>query len=390
MTFFGSNGPWGCDFRRGPFVLFLCERDSVYCNPYLMKPAPISLGSLTVASDAPAVIIAELACEHRGDMEAAKALIRAAKEAGADIAKFQLHIPEEEMVGEHELMKFWAGSMQEILDEVNFETAEEHAELKRYCDQVGIQYLCTPFCIGASDVLETVGVDGYKTGSGELTNLPMLRHIAKKGKPIIVSTGMSTIDEIDDVVAVLKEEKVPFVLTHCLSEYPASYEHMNLGLIRTYAARYGCHVGWSDHATDWNGVLAAVALGARVIEKHMTIRSLHGPDDLVSLDPAQFADMVKAVRAVERALGDTRSVSEKEEEVRRWAHHSVVAARPIKAGEVFSRENLVPKRPGAGIPASYLDARYDGKLLGKRAARDLSKDTLLTWEDVALDSHSRG
>lgn len=348
-----------------------------------MKPTePVTFGSITIAPDASAVIIAELACEHRGDMEAAKRLIRAAKEAGADIAKFQLHVPKEEMVGEHELMKFWAGSMDEILKEVNFGTKEQHAELKQYCEEVGIQYLCTPFCIGASDILEQVGVDAYKTGSGELTNLPMLRHMAKKGKPMIVSTGMSTVEEVDDAVAVLKEEKVPFILTHCLSEYPATYQHMNLGLIKVYSDRYGCLVGWSDHATDWNGVLAAVTLGARVIEKHMTIRSLHGPDDLVSLDPAQFKEMVTAVRGIERALGSERQVSEKEQEVRNWAHHSAVVARDIKKGETFSRENLVPKRPGSGIPASYLDKRYAGKLLGKHAARDLPADTVLTWDDV--------
>lgn len=346
------------------------------------KPEPMSFGRITIGADAPVVVIAELACEHRGDMEAAKRLVRAAKEAGADIAKFQLHIPAEEMVGKHELMKFWAGSMEEILEEVNFETEEEHAELKKYCDEIGIQYMCTPFCSGASDVLERVGVDAYKTGSGELTNLPMLRHMAKKGKPMIVSTGMSTIEEINDAVAVLREENVPFALTHCLSEYPATYEHMNLGLIQEYTERYNCLVGWSDHATDWNGVLAAVALGARIIEKHMTIRELHGPDDLVSLDPSQFAEMVRAIRGVEKALGTKRSVSEKEQEVRTWAHHSAVAASDIKKGEIFSRENLVPKRPGIGIPASYLDERYAGKLIGKKAARDLSQDTLLQWADV--------
>lgn len=347
---------------------------------------PIHIGSVTIARNAPVIVIAELACEHRGDMNSAKQLIHAAKEAGADIAKFQLHVPEEEMVGKHELMKFWAGSMDEILKEVNFGTREQHAELKAYCYEIGIQYLCTPFCIGASDILEEVGIDAYKTGSGELTNLPMLRHMAKKGKPIIVSTGMSTIEEIDDAVAVLKEEKVPFMLTHCLSEYPASYSNMNLGLIKKYGDRYGCMIGWSDHATDWNGVIAAVALGARVIEKHFTIRELHGPDDLVSLDPTQFKNMVEDIRNIESALGNERSVSEKEGVVRSWAHHSAVTVRDIKKGEMFSRENLAPKRPGSGIPASYLDARYGNKLVGKCAARDLAKDTVLTWDDVETSS----
>lgn len=344
--------------------------------------ASISIGSVTISQDTPVVIIAELACEHRGDMDSAKRLIRAAKEAGADIAKFQFHISEEEMIGKHELMKFWAGSMDEILKEVNFGTNKQHAELKNYCDEIGIQYLCTPFCIGASDILEKVGVDGYKTGSGELTNLPMLRHMAKKRKPIIVSTGMSTLEEIDDAVSVLKEENVPFMLTHCLSEYPATYEHMNLGLMKIYEERYGCMVGWSDHATDWNGVIAAVALGARVIEKHFTIRELHGPDDLVSLDPVQFKKMVEDIRGIESALGNERSVSEKEAGVRSWAHHSAVTSKDIQKGEIFSSDNLVPKRPGSGIPASYLDPSHSDKLFGKHALRDIPQDTVLTWDDV--------
>lgn len=342
----------------------------------------LKIGKFTVGAGHPVLIIAEAACEHRGSMDAAKRLIEVAKEAGADIVKFQLHVPKEEMIGGHPKMKFWAGSMEEVLKEVNFETKEQHTELKNYCEEVGIQYLCTPFCMGAGDILEEVGVVGYKTGSGELTNLPMLRHLAKKGKPMIVSTGMSSLEEIDDAVTVLKEEGVDFALTHCLSEYPASYENMNLGLIKKYMGLFDVPVGFSDHSTEYVAVVAAVACGARIIEKHLTIRDLHGPDDIVSLDPVQFGEMVRAIRNTEKALGSERNISAGEQKTRDWAEHSISVVKPIKKGEKITLDSLAPKRPGGGIPARYLDALYNAELIGKRAKYDMIVDTLVTWEMI--------
>jgi len=340
----------------------------------------IKFGSITIGENRPAVVIAEIAVQHEGKMANAKRLIDAAKESGADIAKFQLHVPEAEMVPGS--IKFWGGSMDEILRVANFGTYEEHKEAQDYCKQVGIQYLCTPFSMAAVDILEKVGVDAYKTGSGELTNLPMMRHLAKTGKPIIVSTGMSTMEEITDTVTVLKAEGADFMLTHCLSEYPPQYEHMNLGLIREYKGKFGVLIGSSDHSTEIYSALAAVVLGAKVIEKHFTLRDLHGPDDTVSLDPAELKEMVAAIRKIEKSLGSTKTISEQEQVVRDWAHHSVVAVHDIKAGGSFSLENLAPKRPGTGIPARYLDPLYAEKLLGEKAAKDLPKNTILQWEDV--------
>lgn len=340
----------------------------------------IHFGSVTIAEENPVVIIAEIAVQHGGRMEAAKRLIDAAKAAGADIAKFQLHVPEAEMVPGS--IKFWGGSMDDILREANFASYEQHKELKDYCQQVGIQYLCTPFCIAAVDILEQVGAEGYKTGSGELTNLPMMRHIAKTGKPIIVSTGMSTMEEIAATVGVLKTEGANFVITHCLSEYPPDHSRMNLGLIPKLKEEFDVMIGSSDHSTEIYSALAAVVLGARVIEKHFTLPDLHGPDDAVSLNPNQFKEMVEAVRKIETALGAEKKVSAEEEIVRAWAHHSVVAAQDILQGDVFTTENLVAKRPGRGIPASFLDPFYADRLIGKKAARDLPVNTILQWDDV--------
>lgn len=340
----------------------------------------MKIGKILISKNNPAVIIAEVACEHRGNMDSAKRLIKAAKDAGADIVKFQLHVPEFEMVPG--AVKFWAGSMDDVLREVNFEKPEQHKELKEYCEEIGIQYLCTPFCSKAADILEKVGVDGFKTGSGELTNFPMIRHIARKKKPMIVSTGMSTLEEISETVKVLNEEKAEFVLMHCVSEYPAKYEHLNLGMVQILKEKFGVITGFSDHTNEIYSAVAAVVLGAKVIEKHFTISDLHGPDDLVSLSPEEFKQMVNGIRKIEVALGTERKVSKEEQVVRDWAFHSVVASRDIKQGEELTLENLIPKRPGSGIEAKYLDPIYSQKLLGKKAKRDLAKDTILQWEDV--------
>jgi len=340
----------------------------------------IKIGKLKIGENYRAVIIAEIACQHNGSMRLAKRLIDSAKKAGADIAKFQLHVAEAEMIPG--TIKFWGGSMDEILKRAQFRTYKEHKEVKDYCKKVGIQYLCTPFCIEASDILEKVGVDAYKIGSGELTNLPMMRHIARKGKPMIVSTGMSKMEEIADTVKVLKAEGTDFILTHCLSEYPPIYKHMNLGLIKQLQKRFGVLVGSSDHSTEIYSVIAAIAMGAKVIEKHLTLPGLHGPDDTVSLKPGEFKEMVEVIRNVEKAMGSEKAISKEEQVVRDWAHHSVVTVSDVCLGERFSLKNLVAKRPGQGIPAKYLDLLYAKKLLGKKAARNLSKNHVLQWRDV--------
>jgi len=333
------------------------------------------LGEFEVNKDSSVLIIAELACEHGGSMEAAKRLIRAAKEAGADIAKLQIHVLEEEMVPN--TIKFWAGSMDDVLKRVNIGTLEQHQELKKYCAEIGIAYLCTPFCREGADILEKVGVDGYKTGSGELTNIPMLRHIAKKGKPMLVSTGMSTLEEVEESIQALREEKASFALMHCISEYPAHYEDLNLGTIKDLENKFDCLVGFSDHTNEIYSAIAAVALGAKIIEKHFTIRDLHGPDDMVSLDPIQFGEMVRAIRKIEKSLGSLKQVHNQEKEVRGWAHHSVVVKQNIPAGVKITVEMLTVKRPGWGVPAKFLN-----DFIGKKPKRNLKSNELIKWEDV--------
>ena len=265
-----------------------------------------------------------------------------------------------------------------------------HKEIMNYCEKVGIEYLCTPFCPTAVDILNDLGVKAFKIGSGEVTNLPQHRKLAKISakteKPVIVSTGMSTWDEIVETVKVYEEEdaKENLILTNCTSEYPPEdYSHANLGLIKKMRDEFGVLVGQSDHTVDNYTAYAAVALGARVIEKHFTLsRDQDGPDHKISLEPHMLKDLVEGIKKVEVGLGVERTVSKDEQVVRDWAFHSVVAKRDIKEGEELTLDNLIPKRPGSGIEAKYLDPMYSGELLGKKANKDFPKNTILTWEDI--------
>ena len=331
------------------------------------------------------VVIAEIADSHNGSIQTAKKLIQEAKKAGADVAKFQLHLPDVEMIPGS--IKMWDGPLYDILKR-NLFSAKTHKELMDYCDKLGIEYLCTPFCPAAVDILNNLGVKAFKTGSGELTNLPMHRKLAKISaktrKPVIISTGMSTWEEITETVKVHKEEGSNFMLMNCTSEYPPNnYSHANLGLIPKMQKEFNVRVGQSDHTMDNYTAYAAVALGAGAIEKHFTLsRKQKGPDHFISLEPHMLKDLVNGVRKIEVAIGDKKTISKDERVVRDWAFHSVVADSNIKKGENVSLQNVRPARPGRGIPAKYLDKIYSSKLFSKKTKRNLSKNTILQWEDL--------
>lgn len=334
----------------------------------------LAFGQVVIGETSPVVTIAEAACEHLGSVEVAKRMVDVAKEAGADIIKFQMHLPEEMIPGS---IQFWGGSMDDVLARYNL-SVQDHAELIHYCDQAGIQYLCTPFCAAAADVLDELGAQAFKTGSGEMTNIPMQRHIARKGKPMIVSTGMATIEEIEETVSALKEEGAAFALTHCTSAYPPRYEQVNLRFIPQLKERFGVIVGHSDHTPDIWTALGAVVLGARVIEKHFTLdRALKGPDHHISLEPPEFRTMVDAIRKLEASLGSEKRVYDEEMSVREWAHHSVVSLCDIAEGTAITPDMIGVKRPGRGVPAKHLE-----ELHGRVAKRDIPANSLLHWEDV--------
>jgi len=318
----------------------------------------LHLGQLKIGDDSSVVIIAELSDGHCGSLEKAKLLAKAAKEAGADVLKVQMHFPETEMTSG---VKMWAGDLQDILKDVWF-SPEKHKVLKEYCEEIGIQYLCTPFSPKAIDVLNEMGVDGFKTGSGEIYNLPFHRKIAKisaaTGKPVFISTGMCTMDELAETVSIHKEEGSHFLLMNCTSEYPImDYSHVRLGLIPILVEKFGVMVGQSDHTTEIYTSIAAVTLGAKLIEKHFTLdRNGPFPDDAMSLDPAMMGELVVGIRKVEAALkGKEKNIFPEEEEIRSWAFHSVVSNVDLKSGDVITLENVRPARPGWGIPAKFLD-----------------------------------
>ncbi len=335
----------------------------------------LTFGNYPIGDGAPSVIVAEAAVEHLGSVNIAQRLADAARENGADIIKYQMHLPEDEMLSGK--IDMWGGSLDEILDRYNL-TIDDHAKLIEHCDDIGIQYLCTPFCPEAVIRLDQLGVSGFKTGSGELTNIPLFAKIVDAKKPVIVSTGMCHPHEIKETTDYLSSNNVDFALTNCTSIYPTPYELVNLTQIDKLKEQYDVPVGHSDHtSTIWTSI-AAVARGANIIEKHFTLsRYTKGPDFEVSLEPSELKDMVQGIRAVEKALTPIeKSVIGEEAIVRAWAHHSVVSICDIDEGERLTLENLSVKRPGDGIPAKELN-----ELLGKRAKRRISANVQLSVLD---------
>ncbi len=335
----------------------------------------LKFGNIKISDNSPPIIIAEAAVEHLGSLNVAMRMAEKAKEVGADIIKFQMHLPEKEMIPG--VIKFWGGSLDEILENYNL-TVDDHIQLIKYCNNIGIQYLCTPFCPDAVDVLNDIGVVGFKTGSGEMSNFPLLERIAMTGKPVIISTGMSSFKEVAETVTFMKRHNADFMLTNCTSIYPPPYEAINLKLIPRFIEEFEVFVGHSDHTPDIWTSLGAIALGAKVIEKHFTLsRSLKGPDYAVSIEPKEFKQMVGAIKKIDLALGSEKKVYQDEIPVRSWAHHSVVTTMDVPRGKKLSNEMLNVKRPGSGIPAKYLEDLYSYKAL-----RAIKKNTILQWEDV--------
>ena len=241
-------------------------------------------------------------------------------------------------------------------------------------------YLCTPFSLKAAYELNEIGVSAFKIGSGEMTDVPTLQAIARLGKPMIVSTGMCTMDEIKRTYDALVETGVEFAFTNCLSEYPPKYEDVNLGVIASMKEAFPkAVIGHSDHTPDLYTCYAAAALGAAIIEKHVILsKQTPGPDQTVSIDFEDLYRLVDGVRKIERASGNEKCVHKDEDAIRSWAFRSIVSLREIKAGEVITQEMVWSKRPGTGIPSHRME-----EVIGRKAARDIKENVLLKWEDLA-------
>ena len=325
----------------------------------------------------PVTIIAEAGVNHNGDLQMAKQMALAAKECGADIVKFQTAVPElvvskfAEKAAYQKQTTDAAESQLDMVRKLHFDFAA-HRELKEYCDSIGIQYLSAPFDIPSVRFLGTLNLPLLKIPSGEITNLPYLEEVARLRVPVLLSTGMSNLNEITDALGVLDDGGCPeATILHCNTQYPTPYEDANLTAMIELFEQFGLPVGLSDHTPGWECDVAAAVLGAQVIEKHFTLdKSLPGPDQKASLDPAEFKAMVDAVRHTEAALGDGKKhVTDSEAPNKAVARKSIVAARPIQAGEEFTADNLTTKRPGDGIsPMRWY------QVLGQRAKRDFEED----------------
>lgn len=325
-------------------------------------------------------IIAEAGVNHNGNIIIAKKMIDFAKEAGVDYIKFQTFIPEN-LVSKYakkaEYQKITTASDESQLQMLRklMLSKNEFIELSDYCKATSIGFISTPFDLESVDFLNSFNMDFWKVPSGEITNLPYLVEIAKTGKPIILSTGMSDLDEIDAALNVLHSNGAgKITLLHCNTQYPTPIEDVNLNAMLTLKDRYKCDVGYSDHTLGIEVPIAAVALGATVIEKHFTLGSnMEGPDHRASLEPKEFKSMVSAIRNIEKALGTGNKVaSPSETENKDIARKSIVASRMIKKGEVFSKDNITTKRPGSGIsPMRWYN------VIGAVAKRDFQEDELI-------------
>ena len=326
------------------------------------------------------LIIAEAGVNHNGRLDLALKMVDEAKRAGADIVKFQTAIPERVIsryADKAEYQKETTGneeSQLEMCRRIHLKLSD-YDIIKEYCEEVGIEFLSTPFDLESIDYLEKLGMKLWKIPSGEITNLPYLIKIAKTGKPVIMSTGMAELKEVEEAVNVLKEGGAgEITLLHCTTEYPAPFDSVNLKAMNTLREKFGTKVGYSDHTTGIEVVVAAVSLGATVIEKHFTLnRNLEGPDHKASLEPEELEVMVNKIRIIEKALGDgIKRAAEAEKKNIAIARKSIVAAKDIKKGEILSKDNITTKRPGNGIsPMQWFE------VLGTEAIRDFGEDELI-------------
>ncbi|MBI3021808.1 MAG: N-acetylneuraminate synthase [Candidatus Omnitrophica bacterium] len=340
----------------------------------------------SVGPGQPCLIIAEAGVNHNGDMALARRLIDAAAEAGADAVKFQTFKAERlasasapKAAYQWQATDRWE-SQREMLRRLEL-SESAHRGLMVSCQQRGILFLSSAFEEESADLLERLGVCAFKIPSGELTNLRFLEHVAQKGKPMIVSTGMSTLSEVEQAVQIIRRARNDqLILLHCVSDYPANPSDANLRAMHTMAEAFNVPVGYSDHTPGVDVALAAVALGACVIEKHFTLdRALPGPDHRASLEPNELRQLVEGIRRVEAALGHGRKEpAQREAPTAAVARKSLVAARDIPAGSLLTETLIVAKRPGTGLPPALLP-----QLVGRKTVHDIPAGALLTLDMVA-------
>jgi len=331
----------------------------------------------------PCYIIAEIGVNHNGKFDLAKKLIDHAIESGADAVKFQ----------KRNLESLYR---KESLDNPNSESQgfeimltelkklelskEDYSKIVGYCKEKEITFLCTPWDIPSVDFLEQLSIPAYKIASGDMTNFPLIKHISKKGKPIIISTGMSTLEEIEKMVSFIKLQNIPFIILHANSTYPSPVESLNLNLIPLYSKKFDVLVGFSDHETEIIGSITAASMGAVLIERHITLdKTMKGLDHLSSLEPKEFKEMVDQIRLSEKAKGTAiKKMTRGEVLQREVVAKSLICSKDIEPGEVFSETNIEAKGPEKGLSAQYY---FD--IIGKKSKRRIKKEEYLLDEDLS-------
>lgn len=344
----------------------------------------LSLGGRVVGPGRPPLVVAEIGINHEGNVAKAHRMIDDAREAGCECVKFQSHVVDDEMIPNRVVPGNARESIWDIMSRCALSEADERA-LKEHAESEGMLFLSTPFSRAAAARLERMGVCGYKIGSGECNNYPLVEYIASFGKPVILSTGMNNLGSIAPAVAILRRHAIPFALLHCTSIYPTPHASVRLGALAELAAAFpDAILGLSDHSLGPYTCFAAVALGACILEKHFTSdKRWPGPDVALSLDPAELADLVRGVRAVHEAMGGGKTILEQEAPTIAFAYASVVTIAEIAEGELLSEGNIWVKRPGTG----EIRAGEFSRLLGRRARHRIASDTALSWQDLLPDGN---
>lgn len=341
----------------------------------------IDFGGRLVGPAHPPLVVAEIGINHEGSLETAFEMVDAAARAGAEMVKHQTHVVEDEM--SHAAKAVIPGNADVSIYEIMARCAlneEDERKLKAYVESKGMIFLSTPFSRAAADRLERMGVVAYKIGSGECNNYPLLKHVAAFGKPIILSTGMNTIASVAKAVDIFEAAKVPYVLLHTTNLYPTPPHLVRLGAMVELAKAFPrAIVGLSDHTINNIACLGAVALGACVLERHFTDRmDRKGPDIVCSMDVDACRELIEGSRMLHLELGGTKGPTKEEQVTMDFAFATVVTIAPVRAGELYTRENIWVKRPGTG---ELLAERYED-VLGKRATRDLANDVHLGEQDI--------
>ncbi|WP_449403064.1 N-acetylneuraminate synthase [Exiguobacterium artemiae] len=344
--------------------------------------AKINLNDLLIGEDFSPVVIAEIGINHEGDLSVAKQMVDAAHQAGAEIIKHQTHVVEDEMSAAAK--KVIPGNTDVSIYEVMERCAlneEDETELKRYVEEKGMIFISTPFSRAAADRLERMGVLAYKIGSGECNNYPLIEHVASFGKPMIVSTGMNNIESIEKTVEILEKYNVEYALLHCTNVYPTPAHLVRLGGMQELQEKFpNAVIGLSDHTVNNNACLAAVALGASILERHFTdSMDRPGPDIVCSMDPNSLHELIQGSREIFQMRGGKKEAAEEEQVTIDFAFSTVVAIADIEEGQAFTKDNIWVKRPGTG----EIQAEHYNDVIGKIATRSILKEDHVKWSDLA-------